>query len=59
MLSSFRLPYQVINPAYTVVVQENIWGQAIEDICTKNVPVATAADDAIKTISKIFKEWDN
>jgi multiple sugar transport system substrate-binding protein len=59
MLSSFRLPYQVLNPAYTTVVQENIWGRAIEDICTKNAPITTAADDATKAIVKIFKDWNN
>jgi multiple sugar transport system substrate-binding protein len=58
MLGSFRLPYQVHNPAYTTVVQENVWGRAIQKICSKKLPVSLAADEAIKEISQIFKDWD-
>lgn len=51
--------YTVLNPAYSQVQAENIWGQAIHDIVTQNIPPEEAADTAIAEIKRIFAEWKN
>ena len=49
----------VINPAYTVILQKNIWGQALNSIVADKVAPEQAADKAIAQIKKIFAEWES
>jgi multiple sugar transport system substrate-binding protein len=50
--------YHVLNPAYSQVQAESIWGQAIARVIGGQTPEA-AVDEAIAQIQKIFKEWGN
>jgi multiple sugar transport system substrate-binding protein len=47
----------VYHPAYSVVTQENVWGNAIQRIVEEGVTPEQAADDAITQIKRIFAEW--
>lgn len=47
----------VTNPAYTVILQKNIWGQALNRISVDHISPEQAADQAIAEIKTIFKEW--
>lgn len=47
----------VYHPAYSVVTQENVWGNAIQRIVEEGVTPEQAADDAIAQIKRIFAEW--
>ena len=47
----------VINPAYTVILQKNIWGQALHRIVVDKISAEHAADEAIAKIKAIFEEW--
>ena len=53
-----RLSYTAINPAYSVVLQEGIWGQALNDIVANKISPEQAADKAIAQIKSIFAEWE-
>lgn len=52
-----RASYLVLNPAYSQVLDQNIWGEAIYNIATKKSTVEKAADEAIKKIETIFSQW--
>ena len=52
-----RSSYVVLNPAYSEVLSENVWAEAIYNIATKKLTVEKAADQAIKKIETIFSEW--
>ena len=45
------------NPAYSLVLQENVWGKALERIIIDGVSPEQAADEAITHINEIFDEW--
>lgn len=47
----------VYHPAYSIVTQENVWGQAINRVVTEGVSPEQAADDAIARIQEIFEQW--
>ncbi len=47
----------VLNPAYSEVLAQNIWGEAIQSITVDKVPVEKAADKAIEKIQDIFSQW--
>ncbi|MBD2059198.1 carbohydrate ABC transporter substrate-binding protein [Oculatella sp. FACHB-28] len=49
--------YSIYHPAYSLVVQENVWGQAINRIVVDRVSPGQAADDAIQQIQQIFAQW--
>ena len=49
--------YQALNPAYSQVKAQNIWGIAIEQIVVDQVSPAQAADTAIAAIEQIFQTW--
>ncbi len=53
-----RSNYQSLNPAYTKVQSESVWGQAIERIIIEDVAVDEAADEALARIEEIFAQWD-
>ena len=48
--------YNTLNPAYGVVMEENIWGQAIYAMAAENMPAEAAAEQAIERIKTIFRE---
>ncbi|MBP0018614.1 MAG: carbohydrate ABC transporter substrate-binding protein [Cyanobacteria bacterium SBLK] len=52
-----RPSYQSLNPAYTDVQAENIWGQAIEQAIAGRSP-EEAVDEAIARIEEIFAAWN-
>jgi multiple sugar transport system substrate-binding protein len=52
-----RLFYTFDNPAYSIVLKENIWGRAIQKVIVDNVSPEQAADEAIARIKTIFNEW--
>jgi multiple sugar transport system substrate-binding protein len=53
-----RLSYEVKYPAYSQVLAENVWGQALTKVTAKQVKPEQAADEAIARIKDIFAEWD-
>jgi len=52
-----RLFYYVQNPAYSSVLDENIWGKALSRIVDEAVTPEQAADEAIDRIKTIFEQW--
>lgn len=49
--------YSAYHPAYSVVIEEEVWTRAINRIVVDNVPVDVAANEAISQIKEIFKQW--
>lgn len=49
--------YSVQNPAYGRVLQENIWGKALNRIVVDHQSPEQAADEAIAQIKQIFAQW--
>ncbi|MEH2170128.1 MAG: hypothetical protein V7K41_26460 [Nostoc sp.] len=45
------------NPAYSVVLEENIWGKALNRIIVDKISPEQATDEAIKQIKQIFAQW--
>ncbi|MEH1833811.1 MAG: ABC transporter substrate-binding protein [Nostoc sp.] len=54
---STRLFYYVQNPAYSVVLEENIWGKALNRIIVDKISPEQATDEVIKQIKQIFSQW--
>ena len=52
-----RQSYTALNPAYSLVLKEGIWGQALNNIAVDQVSPEQAADKAIAQITEIFAEW--
>ncbi|RMF25912.1 MAG: carbohydrate ABC transporter substrate-binding protein [Cyanobacteria bacterium J083] len=52
-----RLFYIAQNPAYSLVLKENVWGRALQDIVLNNSTPEQAAEQAIARIKAIFSEW--
>lgn len=52
-----RLFYTFSNPAYSIVLKENVWGQALKKVLVDRISAETAADEAIARIKQIFAEW--
>jgi multiple sugar transport system substrate-binding protein len=52
-----RLFYTFDNPAYSIVLKENVWGKAINRVIVEKVSPEQAADEAIVRIKEIFDEW--
>lgn len=48
---------RVINPAYSEVHGENIWGQTMKRVVVNGLSPEAAADEAIQKIEKIFAQW--
>jgi multiple sugar transport system substrate-binding protein len=53
-----RLPYTVLNPAYSLVLKESIWGKALTKVVVDKLSPEQAADQAIAEIKQIFAEWN-
>ena len=49
--------YTFQNPAYSTVLQENVWGKALKRVLVDGVSSEQAADETIERIKKIFAEW--
>lgn len=49
--------YYVQNPAYSLVLNENIWGKALNKIVVDGISPEQAADEAIEQIKQIFNQW--
>jgi multiple sugar transport system substrate-binding protein len=56
-LKKTRPFYTVVNPAYTKVQSQNVWGKAIRSIDVDSKPPDQAADKAIADIKQIFTDW--
>lgn len=52
-----RLFYSARYPVYSLVLEQNIWGQALNSIVVDKVSPEQAADKAIAQIKTIFAEW--
>lgn len=52
-----RSAYVVLNPAYSEVLSQNVWAEAIYNIATKKLTVEKATDQAIEKIETIFSDW--
>ncbi|BAY79212.1 family 1 extracellular solute-binding protein (plasmid) [Nostoc linckia NIES-25] len=50
--------YSSLNPAYTIVLKENVWGKALQRILVDRVTPTQAGDEAIKHIKEIFNQWE-
>ena len=48
-----------LNPAYSQVQAENVWGQAIAAVIEAGVSPEDAVDQAIADIQRIFAEWES
>lgn len=52
-----RLFYTFQNPAYSMVLKENVWGKAIQRVLVDRSSSEQAADEAIAQIKQIFAQW--
>lgn len=52
-----RLFYTFQNPAYSMVLKENVWGQALKRVLVDRSSSEQAADEAIARIKQIFAQW--
>ena len=52
-----RLPYTVLNPAYSIVLKDSIWGKALTQVVLDNLSPEQAADKASAQIKEIFAQW--
>ncbi|WP_245562101.1 ABC transporter substrate-binding protein [Stanieria cyanosphaera] len=53
-----RLFYTERNPAYSVVLKNNVWGKALTKIVIDRITPEQAADNAIAEIKQIFANWN-
>jgi len=56
-LQNTRPAYQVFNPAYGEVAEQNVWGNVIRKIAVDNLSIEQATEQAIAQIEQIFSEW--
>jgi multiple sugar transport system substrate-binding protein len=52
-----RTYYTFDNPAYSKVLQENVWGKVLTRMAVDKISSEQAADEAIARIKQIFTEW--
>ncbi|MBW4427839.1 MAG: ABC transporter substrate-binding protein [Nostoc desertorum CM1-VF14] len=52
-----RSYYSSQNPAYCIVLEENLWGKALQRILVDHITPEQSADEAIKQIKQIFAQW--
>ena len=55
---STRPFYHTQNPAYSQVLEEHLWGKALDRILLEGVSPEDAADEAIDRMKQIFEEWE-
>jgi multiple sugar transport system substrate-binding protein len=50
-------PYPIVlNPAYGVFLEENVWGKVLHQMAVEKLPAETAADRAIARMKEIFAQ---
>lgn len=49
--------YTVQNPAYSAVLESNVWGKVLHKMAVKGISGEQAADEAIEEIKQIFDQW--
>jgi multiple sugar transport system substrate-binding protein len=52
-----RLFYTAQNPSYSEVLEENVWGKALNRIVVDGISPKQATDEAIQHIKQIFDHW--
>jgi multiple sugar transport system substrate-binding protein len=52
-----RASYQVYAPAYSEVLQENVWAKAVLRVIQNGISPEQAADEAIAQVKQIFEGW--
>jgi multiple sugar transport system substrate-binding protein len=52
-----KLFYSAQNPIYSSVLEQNVWGQALNRIAVEQISSEQAADEAITQIKEIFAAW--
>ncbi|WP_206602835.1 ABC transporter substrate-binding protein [Leptolyngbya ohadii] len=55
---STRPFYHVLNPAYSQVQAENVWGNTLHRILINRLSPEAAVNEAIMRIDQIFAEWE-
>jgi multiple sugar transport system substrate-binding protein len=55
---STRPFYHVLNPAYSQVQAENVWGNAMHRVLIDRQSPEVAVDEAIARIDRIFADWE-
>lgn len=50
--------YTTQNPAYGLVLKENLWGKALNQIVVHRMSADQAADQAIQRMKQIFNQWE-
>lgn len=56
-LKVVKTPSWILNPAYSAVITENVWGHAVEGIAKGTKSVEKAADQAIADMRDIVQHW--
>ena len=56
-LQNTRPAYQVFNPAYGEVAEQNVWGKVIRKIAVEDLSIEQATEQAIAQVEQIFSEW--
>ena len=46
------------NPAYSRVLDDNVWGKALNKVILSNISPEQAADESIEKIKQIFEDWE-
>jgi len=54
----FRQPYMVENEAYSEVINQRVWSEAIEDVALGKLSSELAADQAVERVMDIFDQWN-
>jgi multiple sugar transport system substrate-binding protein len=55
--SGHTAPYHnVLNPAYGIFLEENIWGKVLHKMAVEKLPAEAAADQAIARLKEIFAQ---
>ncbi len=57
-IGQLRPYFSAQNPAYSLVLEKNIWGKAINRIIVDGVSAEQAASEAIEQIQGIFETWE-
>ncbi len=55
---STKLFYSAQNPRYSSVLEQNVWGQALNRIIVDKISPQQAGDEAITQIKQIFAQWN-
>lgn len=50
--------YSSQHPAYSIVLEKNVWGKALKRVLVDQVTPSQAGDEAIQEIKEIFSQWD-